>query len=82
MLQNMFRVLNVCFDLAKASWPVSNTPCSQDTEIEIGGLRCDMVSNDEPDINSSYKISFLNKNLFINLFLLFHDRGMQVTSRL
>lgn len=82
MLQNMFRVLNVCFDLAKACWPVSNTPCSRDTEIEIGGLRCDMVSNDEPDMNSSYKISFLNKNLFINLFLLFHDRGMHVTSRL
>nr|YP_010287087.1 hypothetical protein RF2 [Hydrocharis chevalieri]YP_010287107.1 hypothetical protein RF2 [Hydrocharis chevalieri]UKT61170.1 hypothetical protein RF2 [Hydrocharis chevalieri]UKT61171.1 hypothetical protein RF2 [Hydrocharis chevalieri] len=33
---------------------------------------CDMVPKDEPDIESSNKISFLNKNRFFHLF---HDRG-------
>lgn len=36
-------------------------------------LGCDMVSNDELDIDSSNKISFLDKNLFFDLFHLFHD---------
>ncbi|KAF3773962.1 ycf2-A Protein [Nymphaea thermarum] len=36
---------------------------------------CDMVSKDEPDMDSSNKISFLNKNPFCDLFHLFHDRN-------
>nr|YP_009108803.1 hypothetical chloroplast protein [Oncinotis tenuiloba]YP_009108820.1 hypothetical chloroplast protein [Oncinotis tenuiloba]AIW05647.1 hypothetical chloroplast protein [Oncinotis tenuiloba]AIW05664.1 hypothetical chloroplast protein [Oncinotis tenuiloba] len=36
---------------------------------------CDMVPKDEPDMNSSNKISFLNKNPFFDLFHLFHDRN-------
>nr|YP_009739308.1 hypothetical chloroplast RF21 [Hyacinthoides non-scripta]YP_009739325.1 hypothetical chloroplast RF21 [Hyacinthoides non-scripta]QIC20127.1 hypothetical chloroplast RF21 [Hyacinthoides non-scripta]QIC20144.1 hypothetical chloroplast RF21 [Hyacinthoides non-scripta] len=34
---------------------------------------CDMVPKDEPDMDSSNKISFLNKNPFLDLFHLFHD---------
>ncbi|CAN6476532.1 unnamed protein product [Victoria cruziana] len=34
---------------------------------------CDMVSKDEPDMDSSNKISFLNKNPFCDLFHLFYD---------
>nr|YP_010320896.1 hypothetical protein RF2 [Parnassia longipetala]YP_010320917.1 hypothetical protein RF2 [Parnassia longipetala]UJP70726.1 hypothetical protein RF2 [Parnassia longipetala]UJP70747.1 hypothetical protein RF2 [Parnassia longipetala] len=36
---------------------------------------CDMVPKDELDMDSSNKISFLNKNPFFDLFHLFHDRG-------
>nr|BEV21232.1 Ycf2 [Taraxacum albidum]BEV21294.1 Ycf2 [Taraxacum albidum] len=36
---------------------------------------CDMVPKDEPDMDSSNKISFLNKNPFFHLFHLFHDRN-------
>nr|AEX93966.1 hypothetical chloroplast RF21 [Haworthia cymbiformis] len=36
---------------------------------------CDMVPKDEPDMDSSNKISFLNKNPFLDLFPLFHDRN-------
>ncbi|KAM3248439.1 hypothetical protein P3L10_010208 [Capsicum annuum] len=36
-------------------------------------LGCDMVSKDEPDIDSSNRISFLTKNPFFDLFYLFHD---------
>ena len=36
---------------------------------------CDMVPKDEPDMDSSNKISFLNKNPFFYLFHLFHDRN-------
>nr|YP_010193578.1 hypothetical protein Ycf2 [Phyllospadix iwatensis]YP_010193596.1 hypothetical protein Ycf2 [Phyllospadix iwatensis]QZQ52798.1 hypothetical protein Ycf2 [Phyllospadix iwatensis]QZQ52816.1 hypothetical protein Ycf2 [Phyllospadix iwatensis] len=36
---------------------------------------CDRVPKDEPDIDSSNKISFLNKNPFLGLFHLFHDRN-------
>ncbi|KAF3778857.1 ycf2-A Protein, partial [Nymphaea thermarum] len=36
---------------------------------------CDMVLKDEPDMDSSNKISFLNKNSFCDLFHLFHDRN-------
>nr|YP_009341917.1 hypothetical chloroplast RF2 [Aletris spicata]YP_009341934.1 hypothetical chloroplast RF2 [Aletris spicata]ALV25482.1 hypothetical chloroplast RF2 [Aletris spicata]ALV25483.1 hypothetical chloroplast RF2 [Aletris spicata] len=36
---------------------------------------CDMVLKDEPDMDSSNKISFLNKNPFLDLFHLFHDRN-------
>nr|YP_010484026.1 Ycf2 protein [Piper retrofractum]YP_010484043.1 Ycf2 protein [Piper retrofractum]UVV36136.1 Ycf2 protein [Piper retrofractum]UVV36153.1 Ycf2 protein [Piper retrofractum] len=36
---------------------------------------CGMVPKDEPDIDSSNKISFLNKNPFLDLFHLFHDRN-------
>nr|YP_010464908.1 hypothetical protein RF2 [Amaranthus blitoides]YP_010464926.1 hypothetical protein RF2 [Amaranthus blitoides]UUL95305.1 hypothetical protein RF2 [Amaranthus blitoides]UUL95306.1 hypothetical protein RF2 [Amaranthus blitoides] len=36
---------------------------------------CDMVPKDEPDMDSSAKISFLNKNSFFYLFHLFHDRN-------
>lgn len=44
---------------------------------------CDMVPKDEPDMDSSNKISFLNKNPFLDLFYLFHDRnrGIHVTPR-
>nr|YP_010313544.1 Ycf2 protein [Primula palinuri]YP_010313566.1 Ycf2 protein [Primula palinuri]UNA62579.1 Ycf2 protein [Primula palinuri]UNA62601.1 Ycf2 protein [Primula palinuri] len=34
---------------------------------------CDMVPKEEPDMDSSNKISFLNKNPFFDLFHLFHD---------
>nr|YP_010723413.1 Ycf2 protein [Dierama igneum]YP_010723431.1 Ycf2 protein [Dierama igneum]WDW26783.1 Ycf2 protein [Dierama igneum]WDW26801.1 Ycf2 protein [Dierama igneum] len=36
---------------------------------------CDMVPKDEPDMDSSNKISLLNKNPFFYLFHLFHDRN-------
>ncbi|MFS8010920.1 Protein Ycf2 A [Helianthus anomalus] len=36
---------------------------------------CDMVPKNEPDMDSSNKISFLNKNPFFDLFHLFHDRN-------
>ncbi|CAD5192666.1 unnamed protein product [Musa acuminata subsp. malaccensis] len=36
---------------------------------------CNMVLKYEPDINSSNKISFLNKNLFFDLFHLLHDQN-------
>ncbi|KAI3943035.1 hypothetical protein MKW92_000045 [Papaver armeniacum] len=36
---------------------------------------CDMVPKDEPDMDSSNKISFLNQNPFFSLFHLFHDRN-------
>nr|YP_009446988.1 hypothetical chloroplast RF21 [Adenocalymma hatschbachii]YP_009447006.1 hypothetical chloroplast RF21 [Adenocalymma hatschbachii]ATY48216.1 hypothetical chloroplast RF21 [Adenocalymma hatschbachii]ATY48217.1 hypothetical chloroplast RF21 [Adenocalymma hatschbachii] len=36
---------------------------------------CDRVLKDEPDMDSSKKISFLNKNPFLDLFHLFHDRN-------
>nr|YP_009424976.1 hypothetical chloroplast RF2 [Habenaria radiata]YP_009424993.1 hypothetical chloroplast RF2 [Habenaria radiata]ASU93505.1 hypothetical chloroplast RF2 [Habenaria radiata]ASU93522.1 hypothetical chloroplast RF2 [Habenaria radiata] len=35
----------------------------------------DLVPKDEPDMDSSNKISFLNKNPFFDLFHLFHDRN-------
>nr|YP_009352012.1 hypothetical chloroplast RF21 [Schoepfia jasminodora]AQW41730.1 hypothetical chloroplast RF21 [Schoepfia jasminodora] len=47
---------------------VSIHPISSDS----GG---DMVPKDEPDMNSSAKISFLNKKPFFDLFHLFHDRN-------
>jgi hypothetical protein len=37
--------------------------------------RCDMVPKDELDMDSSNKISFLNKNPFFDLFHLFRDRN-------
>nr|YP_010940406.1 Ycf2 protein [Eremurus zoae]YP_010940423.1 Ycf2 protein [Eremurus zoae]WLR81350.1 Ycf2 protein [Eremurus zoae]WLR81367.1 Ycf2 protein [Eremurus zoae] len=36
---------------------------------------CDMVPKDEPDMDSSNKILFLNKNPFLDFFHLFHDRN-------
>nr|YP_009570739.1 hypothetical protein RF2 [Frankenia pulverulenta]YP_009570756.1 hypothetical protein RF2 [Frankenia pulverulenta]QBC67674.1 hypothetical protein RF2 [Frankenia pulverulenta]QBC67675.1 hypothetical protein RF2 [Frankenia pulverulenta] len=36
---------------------------------------CDMVPKDEPNMDSSNKISFLNKNPFFDFFHLFHDRN-------
>ncbi|PIN06146.1 hypothetical protein CDL12_21307 [Handroanthus impetiginosus] len=36
-------------------------------------LGCDKVLKDEPDMDGSNKISFLNKNPFFDLFHLFHD---------
>nr|YP_010567531.1 Ycf2 protein [Adromischus maculatus]YP_010567597.1 Ycf2 protein [Adromischus maculatus]UZC53477.1 Ycf2 protein [Adromischus maculatus]UZC53543.1 Ycf2 protein [Adromischus maculatus] len=36
---------------------------------------CDMVPKDEPDMDSSNKISVLNKNPFLDFFHLFHDRN-------
>nr|YP_009894582.1 Ycf2 [Crateva tapia]YP_009894602.1 Ycf2 [Crateva tapia]QKK41042.1 Ycf2 [Crateva tapia]QKK41062.1 Ycf2 [Crateva tapia] len=38
-------------------------------------LGCDMVPKDELDMDSSNKISFLNKNPFFDLFHLFHERN-------
>nr|YP_010234796.1 hypothetical protein RF2 [Paphiopedilum parishii]YP_010234810.1 hypothetical protein RF2 [Paphiopedilum parishii]QTC05782.1 hypothetical protein RF2 [Paphiopedilum parishii]QTC05796.1 hypothetical protein RF2 [Paphiopedilum parishii]WAN78092.1 Ycf2 [Paphiopedilum parishii]WAN78103.1 hypothetical protein RF2 [Paphiopedilum parishii]WCR50005.1 Ycf2 [Paphiopedilum parishii] len=35
----------------------------------------DLVPKDEPDMDSSNKISFLNKNPFFDFFHLFHDRN-------
>ena len=35
----------------------------------------DIVLKDKPDINISNKISFLNKNSFLDLFHLFNDRN-------
>lgn len=35
--------------------------------------RCDILLKNEVDIDSSNKISFLNKNLFFDLFHLFHN---------
>nr|QXO02661.1 Ycf2 [Anoectochilus hainanensis]QXO02678.1 Ycf2 [Anoectochilus hainanensis] len=35
----------------------------------------DLVPKDEPDMDSSNKISFLNKNTFFDFFHLFHDRN-------
>lgn len=40
---------------------------------------CDRVLKDEPDMDSSNKISFLNKNPFFDLFHLFHDRNREDT---
>ncbi|CAI0433472.1 unnamed protein product [Linum tenue] len=37
---------------------------------------CDMVLKDELDMDSSNKISFLNKNPFFDFFHLFHDRNV------
>nr|YP_009689001.1 Ycf2 [Paris japonica]YP_009689018.1 Ycf2 [Paris japonica]QEL51632.1 Ycf2 [Paris japonica]QEL51649.1 Ycf2 [Paris japonica] len=37
--------------------------------------RSDRVPKDEPDMDSSNKISFWNKNPFFDLFRLFHDRN-------
>ncbi|KAK3032802.1 hypothetical protein RJ639_035324 [Escallonia herrerae] len=42
---------------------------------------CDMVLKDEPDMDSSNEISFLNKNLFFDLFHLFHARNRGNTPR-
>nr|YP_010689816.1 hypothetical chloroplast RF2 [Ceratostigma ulicinum]YP_010689834.1 hypothetical chloroplast RF2 [Ceratostigma ulicinum]WBR75441.1 hypothetical chloroplast RF2 [Ceratostigma ulicinum]WBR75459.1 hypothetical chloroplast RF2 [Ceratostigma ulicinum]WBR75525.1 hypothetical chloroplast RF2 [Ceratostigma ulicinum]WBR75543.1 hypothetical chloroplast RF2 [Ceratostigma ulicinum] len=36
---------------------------------------CDRVPKDEPNMDSSNKISFLNNNPFFDLFHLFHDRN-------
>nr|YP_009679646.1 Ycf2 [Trichopus zeylanicus subsp. travancoricus]YP_009679664.1 Ycf2 [Trichopus zeylanicus subsp. travancoricus]QDP69961.1 Ycf2 [Trichopus zeylanicus subsp. travancoricus]QDP69979.1 Ycf2 [Trichopus zeylanicus subsp. travancoricus] len=36
---------------------------------------CDLVPKDEPDMDSSNKISFLNKNPFLDLLHLLHDRN-------
>nr|YP_010880400.1 Ycf2 protein [Hygrophila ringens]WHU31339.1 Ycf2 protein [Hygrophila ringens] len=36
---------------------------------------CERVLKDEPDMDSSNKISFLNKNPFFDLFHLFHERN-------
>ncbi|PHU30263.1 hypothetical protein BC332_02356 [Capsicum chinense] len=38
-------------------------------------MGCDMVLKNEPDMDSSNKILFLNKNPFFDLFHLFHDRN-------
>nr|QKV48131.1 hypothetical protein RF2 [Risleya atropurpurea]QKV48136.1 hypothetical protein RF2 [Risleya atropurpurea] len=38
-------------------------------------LRCDQVPKDQPDMDSSNKILFLNKNTFFDFFHLFHDRN-------
>jgi hypothetical protein len=36
---------------------------------------CDMVPKDEPDMDSSDNLSFLNKNSFFDLLNLFHNRN-------
>ncbi|KAK4730108.1 hypothetical protein R3W88_023096 [Solanum pinnatisectum] len=59
---NMFKIITYLQNTVSIH-PISSDP------------GCDMVSKDEPDMDSSNKISFLNKNSFFDLFHLFHDRN-------
>ncbi|KAK8914188.1 Protein ycf2 [Platanthera zijinensis] len=59
-------------DIFKIITYLQNTVSIHPSEPDPG---CDMVPKDEPDMDSSNKISFLNKNLFFDFFHLFHDRN-------
>nr|YP_009752201.1 Ycf2 protein [Linnaeosicyos amara]QIT05611.1 Ycf2 protein [Linnaeosicyos amara] len=59
---NIFKIITY-FQNTVSTHPISSDP------------GCDMVPKDELDMDSSNKISFLNKNPFIYLFHLFHDRN-------
>nr|YP_001122989.1 Ycf2 [Aethionema cordifolium]YP_001123007.1 Ycf2 [Aethionema cordifolium]YP_009891638.1 Ycf2 [Aethionema saxatile]YP_009891656.1 Ycf2 [Aethionema saxatile]A4QJF8.1 RecName: Full=Protein Ycf2 [Aethionema cordifolium]QKK38011.1 Ycf2 [Aethionema saxatile]QKK38029.1 Ycf2 [Aethionema saxatile]BAF49813.1 hypothetical protein [Aethionema cordifolium]BAF49832.1 hypothetical protein [Aethionema cordifolium] len=60
-------IVNIFKIIAYLQNTVSIHPISSD-------LGCDMVPKDELDMDSSNKISFLNKNPFFDLFHLFHER--------
>ncbi|KAL8239705.1 hypothetical protein R6Q59_016272 [Mikania micrantha] len=60
------------FNLFKIITYLQNTVSIHPISLDSG---CDMVPKDEPDMDSSNKISFLNKNPFFDLFHLFHDRN-------
>nr|QXJ79882.1 Ycf2 protein [Gymnadenia crassinervis]QXJ79899.1 Ycf2 protein [Gymnadenia crassinervis] len=59
-------------DIFKIITYLQNTVSIHPSEPDPG---CDMVPKDEPDMDSSNKISFLNKNPFFDFFHLFHDRN-------
>nr|YP_010259001.1 hypothetical chloroplast RF21 [Chiloglottis cornuta]YP_010259009.1 hypothetical chloroplast RF21 [Chiloglottis cornuta]UIX23871.1 hypothetical chloroplast RF21 [Chiloglottis cornuta]UIX23879.1 hypothetical chloroplast RF21 [Chiloglottis cornuta] len=59
-------------DIFKIITYLQNTVSIHPSEPDPG---CDMVPKDEPDMDSSNKISFLNKNPFFDCFHLFHDRN-------
>nr|QXO05109.1 Ycf2 [Odontochilus tortus]QXO05126.1 Ycf2 [Odontochilus tortus] len=59
-------------DIFKIITYLQNTISIHPSEPDPG---CDMVPKDEPDMDSSNKISFLNKNTFFDFFHLFHDRN-------
>ncbi|KAL8232037.1 hypothetical protein R6Q57_001815 [Mikania cordata] len=60
------------FNLFKIITYLQNTVSIHPISLDSG---CDMVPKEEPDMDSSNKISFLNKNAFFDLFHLFHDRN-------
>nr|ATI24956.1 hypothetical chloroplast RF2 [Kuhlhasseltia nakaiana]ATI24965.1 hypothetical chloroplast RF2 [Kuhlhasseltia nakaiana] len=59
-------------DIFKIITYLQNTISIHPSEPDPG---CDMVPKDEPDMDSSNKISFFNKNTFFDFFHLFHDRN-------
>nr|YP_009747955.1 Ycf2 protein [Chamaegastrodia shikokiana]YP_009747963.1 Ycf2 protein [Chamaegastrodia shikokiana]QII89635.1 Ycf2 protein [Chamaegastrodia shikokiana]QII89643.1 Ycf2 protein [Chamaegastrodia shikokiana] len=59
-------------DIFKIITYLQNTISIHPSEPDPG---CDMVPKDEPDMDSSNKISFLNKNKIFDFFHLFHDRN-------
>nr|YP_010260867.1 hypothetical chloroplast RF21 [Corybas macranthus]YP_010260879.1 hypothetical chloroplast RF21 [Corybas macranthus]UIX55918.1 hypothetical chloroplast RF21 [Corybas macranthus]UIX55930.1 hypothetical chloroplast RF21 [Corybas macranthus] len=59
-------------DIFKIITYLQNTVSIHPSEPDPG---CDMVPKDEPDTDSSNKISFLNKNPFLDFFHLFLDRN-------
>nr|YP_009942888.1 hypothetical chloroplast RF2 [Pseudowintera colorata]YP_009942905.1 hypothetical chloroplast RF2 [Pseudowintera colorata]QOD40395.1 hypothetical chloroplast RF2 [Pseudowintera colorata]QOD40412.1 hypothetical chloroplast RF2 [Pseudowintera colorata] len=59
-------------DIFKIITYLQNTVSIHPISLDPG---CAMVPKDEPDMDSSNKISFLNKNPFFDLFHLFHDRN-------
>nr|YP_010725624.1 hypothetical chloroplast RF21 [Ellisiophyllum pinnatum]WDY12525.1 hypothetical chloroplast RF21 [Ellisiophyllum pinnatum] len=61
-LVNIFKIITYLQNTVSIN-PISSDP------------GCDRVLKDEPDMDSSNKISFLNKNPFFDLFHLFHDRN-------
>nr|YP_010176083.1 Ycf2 [Pseuderanthemum haikangense]YP_010176100.1 Ycf2 [Pseuderanthemum haikangense]QSQ71218.1 Ycf2 [Pseuderanthemum haikangense]QSQ71235.1 Ycf2 [Pseuderanthemum haikangense] len=61
-LVNIFKIITYLQNTVSIH-PISSDPA------------CDRVLKDEPDMDSSNKISFLNKNPFFDLFHLFHDRN-------
>nr|WJZ10347.1 Ycf2 [Neocinnamomum caudatum] len=59
-------------DIFKIITYLQNTVLVHPISVDPGW---DMVLKDEPDMDSSNNISFLNENLFFDLFHLFHDRN-------
>nr|YP_010317007.1 hypothetical protein RF2 [Rhomboda moulmeinensis]YP_010317023.1 hypothetical protein RF2 [Rhomboda moulmeinensis]QXO05195.1 Ycf2 [Rhomboda lanceolata]QXO05212.1 Ycf2 [Rhomboda lanceolata]QXO05281.1 Ycf2 [Rhomboda moulmeinensis]QXO05298.1 Ycf2 [Rhomboda moulmeinensis]UNB13658.1 hypothetical protein RF2 [Rhomboda moulmeinensis] len=59
-------------DIFKIITYLQNTISIHPSEPDPG---CDLVPKDEPDMDSSNKISFLNKKTFFDFFHLFHDRN-------
>ncbi|KAL4194845.1 hypothetical protein AMTRI_Chr05g61540 [Amborella trichopoda] len=60
------------FDIFKIITYLQNTVSIHPISLDSG---CDMVLKDEPDMDSSNKISFLNKNPFCDLFHLSYGRN-------